>query len=250
MKKYGLIGYPLGHSFSKGYFTEKFRKENIRDCIYENFPIENISDFPLLLEQEPQLTGLNVTIPHKTGVIKYLNDISQEAREICAVNVVKIRRKGTEIHCYGFNSDVYGFTESLKPYLEKQHSAALVLGTGGSSKAVCFGLERMGINVTLVSRQRSEKAISYQDIDRNLLNKTLLIINTTPLGMHPDITNKPGIDYDQLTSRHVLFDLVYNPEITAFLAEGKKRGCVIVGGLKMLELQAEKAWQIWNDEEL
>ncbi|HEX2969225.1 MAG TPA: shikimate dehydrogenase [Bacteroidales bacterium] len=250
MRKYGLIGFPLGHSFSKKYFTEKFQSENIVDCSYENFPIKDIDQLPDLIENEPELVGFNVTVPHKSDVIKYLSYISPEAKEIGAVNVVKVHRNENSYSLSGFNSDVYGFTMSILPWLKSRSGNALILGTGGSSKAVSFALRKIGMNVTLVSRRNSPDGITYNDINSDITEKTDIIVNTTPLGMYPDIEGKPPINYDLLNSTHIIYDLVYNPELTAFLREGQERGCVVVNGLRMLHLQAEKAWEIWNDENL
>ncbi len=250
MRKFGLIGYPLGHSFSRKYFTEKFHNEQITDCLYENYPLTDISQIEGLLINEPDLTGLNVTIPYKTEIIKYLSHISPEANEIGAVNVVKIRRSGEKVELSGFNSDITGIRHSLSPYLNKDIKNALVLGTGGSSKAVCFVLRKLGIEVVLVSRSRSKDSISYSDLDSDLLKKSGLIVNTTPLGMYPNVVTFPDIDYSLLGKDHILFDLVYNPEITEFLRKGSEQGCSIISGLKMLQSQAEKSWEIWNDESL
>jgi shikimate dehydrogenase len=250
MRKFGLIGYPLGHSFSQKYFTGKFRNENIPDCSYENFPLKDINRLNELLKLETDLAGLNVTIPHKSDVIRFLDDISPEAEEVGAVNVIKITRDKKEIILSGFNSDVYGFTQSILPFLKKHTGNALVLGTGGSSRAVCYALAKIGLDVTLVSRKHQPGMITYSDVDDLVMKNTSLIVNTTPLGMFPDTTGKPEIDYNLLTSRHILFDLVYNPEMTAFLKEGQERGCTVIGGLKMLHLQAEKSWEIWNDDNL
>jgi shikimate dehydrogenase len=250
MKKFGLIGYPLGHSFSQKYFTDKFHREHIQGCSYENFPINDINRLIDLLKKEPDLAGLNVTIPHKSDVIRFLDNISPEAAEIGAVNVVKIRHENDRTSLSGFNSDVYGFTESILPQLENNSGNALVLGTGGSSRAVCFALNKIGMRVTLVSRKHKPGLISYYDIDHDLMKKTDLIINTTPLGMYPDIDSKPELDYDLLGPRHILYDLVYNPEQTAFLKEGKERGCITVSGMRMLHLQAERSWEIWNDDSI
>lgn len=250
MRKFGLIGFPLGHSFSQKYFTEKFLVEHIHDCIYQNFPLKDINELPGLLMNEHDLCGLNVTIPHKSDVIRFLDSISPDAGEIGAVNVIKIGRKAGKAHLSGFNSDVYGFTGSIMPYLRNMSGNALVLGTGGSSKAVCYSLRKIGMNVTSVSRRQQPGTITYQDINKELLDKTEVIVNTTPLGMFPDIEGKPELDYDLLGSRHILYDLVYNPELTAFLKEGKAKGCTVVSGLRMLHLQAEKSWEIWNNEDL
>jgi shikimate dehydrogenase len=248
MRKFGLIGYPLGHSFSKKYFAEKFQNEHIADCSYENFPLKNIEELSSLITNETDLCGLNVTIPYKTEVIKFLNSISPEASEIGAVNVIRITRKGGIPGLSGYNSDVTGFTDSLLPYLKKRSGNALVLGTGGSSKAVCFALEKIGMKVTLVSRNAKPGTIAYSGIDENLISSTDLIVNSTPLGMFPNVESKPELNYDLLNERHILYDLVYNPDPTAFLKEGKERGCVTINGYKMLRLQAEKSWEIWNDQ--
>lgn len=248
MRKFGLIGYPLGHSFSQKYFTEKFRAENIPDCSYENFPLKDITRLAELLKIETELVGLNVTIPHKSEVIRFLDEISPEAEEIGAVNVIKVSRAKGKIILSGFNSDVYGFTESILPYLRQHTGNALVLGTGGSSRAVCYALAKIGMKVTLVSRKNQPGMITYSDVDDLILKNTNLIVNTTPLGMFPDTGSKPEIDYNLLTSRHILYDLVYNPELTAFLKEGKERGCTVISGLRMLHLQAERSWVIWNND--
>lgn len=250
MRKFGLIGYPLGHSFSKKYFTDKFHNEHIIDCLYENYPLTDISQVEDLLLNEPELTGLNVTIPYKTDIIKYLSHVSPEADEIGAVNVVKIKKAGEKRELYGFNSDITGIRDSLNPYLNKDLKYALVLGTGGSSKAVCFVLRKFGLKVIPVSRNRNAGTITYSEIDSDLLSESGLIINTTPLGMYPNIDTFPDIDYRLLGKKHILFDLVYNPEITTFLRRGSEQGCSVISGLKMLQSQAERSWEIWNDKNL
>jgi len=250
MRKFGLIGYPLGHSFSRKYFTDKFHNEQITDCLYENFPLTDISQIKGLIMNEPDLNGFNVTIPYKTEIIKYLTNISPEANEIGAVNVVKINRSGVKPELSGFNSDITGIRDSLSTYINKDIKNALVLGTGGSSKAVCFVLRKMGIKVITVSRSRSTDSVSYSDIYSALIKKSGLIVNTTPLGMYPNVETFPEIDYGLLGKEHVLFDLVYNPEITAFLRKGSERGCSVISGLKMLQSQAERSWEIWNDSNL
>lgn len=250
MRKFGLIGFPLGHSFSKKYFTDKFHNEHISDSLYENYPLTHISQINELLKNEPELKGFNVTIPYKTDIIRYLNQISPEASEIGAVNVVKIKRTGEKTELAGFNSDITGIRDSLKLYLKIDNKNALVLGTGGSSKAVCFVLRTMGLKVVLVSRIRKHDTISYSDINSDLINNSALIVNTTPLGMFPNIDTFPDIDYTLLGKEHVLFDLVYNPEITAFLRKGSEQGCSVISGLKMLKSQAERSWEIWNDRNL
>lgn len=247
MRKFGLIGYPLGHSFSKKYFTEKFSRENIRGCYYENYPLTNISQLTDLI-RDRHLEGLNVTIPYKSSVLKFLNKIDPEAKAVGAVNVIKIKRIRDEIELRGFNSDIAGITDSLIPVLNPDINNALVLGTGGSSKAVCYVLSKMNIYYTLVSREKKSSCLTYSEVNAEILGKAQLIINTTPLGMYPETTGKPDLKYDLLTNRHILFDLVYNPEITSFLAMGKEKGCTVLSGIKMLHSQAEKSWEIWNND--
>jgi shikimate dehydrogenase len=246
MRKFGLIGYPLGHSFSKKYFSEKFENENITDCYYENFPLQEIALFRNLILDEPDLAGLNVTIPWKSEIIGFLDTISMEASEIGAVNVIRFSRNGDRLTLHGYNSDVIGIRDSLIPYIKPSLRKAIVLGTGGSSKAVCFVIKKLGIEITHVSRNRSEGKISYADITPSLIEEAGLIVNTTPLGMYPNTDGCPELDYSHLTERHILFDLVYNPEVTTFLRKGSENGCTVISGLKMLHSQAEKAWQIWN----
>ncbi|MDP4222506.1 MAG: shikimate dehydrogenase [Bacteroidota bacterium] len=250
MRKFGLIGYPLGHSFSRQYFTEKFQLENISDCLYNNYQLASITELPGLLYSDPLLEGLNVTIPFKTEVLKYLDKIDPEANQVGAVNVLKIGRKRTEAVISGFNSDIFGIHETLKPVLSRKIQNAIVLGTGGSSRAVCYLLNKINVRYTLISRSLKPGCLTYAGLSSELLGKTQLIVNTTPLGMFPDIDGKPDIRYDLLNEKHVLFDLVYNPEMTAFLKEGKVRGCTVLTGLKMLYAQAERSWEIWNDRNL
>jgi shikimate dehydrogenase len=250
MRKFGLIGFPLGHSFSKKYFTEKFAKENITGCSYENFPIPDLDLFPQLIKDDPELYGLNVTIPYKTAILKYLDNTEPAIDEIGAVNVLKIKRKGEETIITGYNSDVTGIRDSILPLMNDRIKSALILGTGGSSGAVSYALKKLGLKVTLVSRNRKPGAILYEDISEEILKNTDLIVNTTPLGLFPNTTAKPEIDYRKLNKNHILFDLVYNPELTSFLEAGKERGCKIITGLKMLYSQADRSWEIWNDEKL
>jgi len=250
MRKFGLIGYPLGHSFSKKYFTEKFHNEHIIDCSYENYPLTNIDQLQKLINEEAELQGLNVTIPYKSEVIKLLNRLSPEAEEIGAVNVIRITRPEGKVILSGYNSDVTGIRDSLVPYLGDYVKRALVLGSGGSSRAVCYFLKKAGMEFTRVSRIRKEGVFTYSAINAGILKDTYLIINTTPLGMFPDINSKPDIDYSSLGSKHILFDLVYNPEETLFMKMGIQQGCSVISGIKMLHSQAEKAWEIWNDNRL
>jgi shikimate dehydrogenase len=250
MRKFGLIGYPLGHSFSKKYFTEKFQTEHISDCSYENYPLKSLDGLRELITEDDELCGLNVTIPYKSEVIRLLDITETEAEEIGAVNVIKIIRTGNLIKLIGFNSDVTGIRDTLLPFIRENVKNALVLGTGGSSKAVCHVLIKFGLKVDLVSRSRKPGVLSYSDIDDKIIEGTQLIVNTTPLGMFPNIENKPDIDYKRLNSNHILFDLVYNPELTSFLRMGAEQGCRILSGIKMLHSQAEKAWGIWNSDSL
>jgi shikimate dehydrogenase len=258
MKKFGLIGFPLGHSFSKKYFTEKFEKEGLTDYSYELLPLENISDVQELITANPELLGLNVTIPHKIGIMFYLDKVTPEAKAIDAVNCIKIiNQKPVEsfftgeftsmkVRLEGHNTDAFGFEASLKPLLKKHHNKALVLGNGGAARAVSYVLEKLDIDFKIVSRKPGRKQIKYTQVDESLMKDHLLIINTTPLGMSPDISTCPDIPYEKITDRHILYDLVYNPAETEFLKRGKEKGALIKNGEEMLHLQAEKAWEIWN----
>ena len=246
MRKYGLIGYPLGHSFSKKYFSEKFEKEGIDDAVYDNYPLQDIQDFEPLYKGDPELKGLNVTIPHKEAVIPYMDVLSEDARNIGAVNTICLCTKTGRLVIVGHNTDTKGFRLSLEENLTEVPQQALVLGTGGSSKAVVYVLERMDIKVIRVSSSGKEDAISYDDLTDKLVKKSKLIVNTTPLGMHPNENTLPNIPYDSLTTDHLLFDLVYNPVVTRFMQEGRNRGASAVNGYQMLVYQAEGAWEIWN----
>jgi len=250
MRKFGLIGFPLGHSFSEDYFTQKFEREKINDCIYENYPIRSIEELPGIICSNPGLCGLNVTIPYKTAVLRYADCTDPEVKEIGAANVLKIRRDKNITRVSAFNSDIAGIRDTLLPYLEENVRKALILGTGGSSKAVAFTLQKMGIEIQKVSRSKQPDTLTYDEIDSSVIAGTDLIINTSPLGMYPDISSRPALNYDLLNEKHILFDLVYNPEITSFLRMGQERGCRIITGLKMLYSQAERSWEIWNDEKL
>ena len=249
MRKFGLIGYPLGHSFSKKYFTEKFSREHIEDCSYENYPLTNIDQLTDLIK-DTELAGLNVTIPYKTAVIKYIDKMDPESYAIGAVNVIKIRRKNNEAELCGFNSDIMGIRDTIMPVLSRRIKNALVLGTGGSSKAVCYVLKTLSVPYTLISREKKPSCLTYSELSPELMRNSRLIINTTPLGMYPDIESKPELRYEFLCSKHILFDLVYNPGMTAFLKTGQERGCTLLSGLKMLHSQAERSWEIWNDDNL
>jgi len=246
MRKYGLIGFPLGHSFSKKYFTEKFEKEGIDDAVYDNYPLEDIKGFEPLHKGDPELMGLNVTIPYKESVIPFLDVLSEDARNIGAVNTVCLCTKTGRMVKVGHNTDTSGFRRSLEENLTTVPAEALVLGTGGSSKAVVYVLEDMNIKVTRVSSSGKEGAVAYGDLTDKLVRRAKLIVNTTPLGMHPKTDACPDINYDALTTDHLLFDLVYNPVVTKFMQEGRNRGASAVNGYQMLVYQAEDAWEIWN----
>jgi len=245
MKKYGLIGYPLTHSFSKRYFTEKFETEKI-DSAYENFEIDNISKFTEIIINNPELVGLNVTIPYKEQVIPFLDELNESAREIGAVNTVKISLQQEKPVLSGYNTDVYGFRESLKPLLQSHVQQALVLGSGGASLAVCYALTELGIRYQLAGREPNEKKLSYDQLTAEMLKEYPLIINTSPLGTYPDVDRIPPIPLGGIGPGHICYDLVYNPPLTRFLAEAASRGAVTKNGYEMLVLQAEKAWEIWN----
>jgi shikimate dehydrogenase len=248
MRLFGLIGYPLSHSFSAKYFKEKFATEGIPNAEYRLFPLENISEITSLIELQPDLQGFNITIPYKVAILPYLNQISEDAKSVGAVNCVKIERNTSEVKLSGYNTDVYGFKGSLKPFLKPFHKRALVLGTGGASKAVCFTLKELGIEYTLVSRSGNEVSLlNYSKLTDKIINDNLLIINTSPVGTFPDTDKCPDIPYSSLSSNHLLFDLIYNPAETMFLKIGREAGATILNGAKMLELQAEKSWEIWNE---
>lgn len=243
-KLFALLGKNISYSFSRGYFTEKFDLLELRDHQYINFDIDRIQDFPAIFQQyEKEIKGLNVTIPYKETVIDYLDKIDKKAKKIGAVNTIRITKKGK---LKGYNTDEYGFRKSLQPLVKKHHKKALILGTGGASKAVQYALQKLGIDYTFVSRNPTKNQLSYQELSRQVMNDYLLLINCTPLGTYPNVEDCPAIPYHFLTSSHILYDLVYNPEETAFLLKGKERGATTKNGMEMLELQAEKAWKIWN----
>ena len=245
MKKFGIIGYPLGHSFSPGYFNEKFQNEGI-DAIYEKYELPVITDLQAIIDYTQDLCGFNVTIPYKEKVMSYLDVISPEARAIGAVNVVKVTNKDGKKHLEGYNSDLIGFTRSIQPLLEAHHKKALVLRTGGASKAVMYGLHKLGIETMLVSRYQKNNTIQYEQIDEEVMKEYTVIVNCTPCGMAPHFDECPAIPYCHITPKHLLFDLIYNPDETLFLKNGREQGAVTKNGLEMLLLQAEGAWEIWN----
>lgn len=242
MPQFGLIGFPLSHSFSQKFFTEKFENLNLRDHHYELFPIEEIIQFNALFAEHRDLKGLNVTIPYKVSVIPFLDELDETAKKIGAVNTI-LKTSGKLV---GYNTDAYGFEMSLKPLLQPNHYKALILGNGGASKAVQYVLEKLGIEYLIVSRKPSSGELSYDELNENVLKTFFLIINTTPLGMYPNIDQCPQLPYEYLTPEHFLYDLVYNPLKTMFLQQGEKKDCIIQNGLTMLKMQAEKAWTIWN----
>lgn len=242
MDTYGLIGYPLGHSFSRKFFTEKFEKERI-DAQYLNFEIPSIKEFPDIIKNNPTLRGLNVTIPYKQQVMQYLDDISEEAKAIGAVNVVKVAKEGLT----GYNSDVIGFVNSIKPLLKPHHKKALILGTGGASKAIRYGLEeKLGMETLFVSRTSRENMITYNDITKDLLQDYTVIVNCSPVGMFPKVDECPALPYEAMNENHLLYDLVYNPLETLFMKKGAAQGATVKNGLEMLHLQAIASWEFWT----
>ena len=248
MRQFGLIGYPLSHSFSQGFFAKKFLNENIKDAHYANFPIASISEFNALWQQQ-DLEGLNVTIPYKKEVIPFIQYPSSVVQKINACNC--IRKFNNEL--YGYNTDVIGFEKSLLPLLKPHHSQALILGTGGAAAAVEFVLQKLSIAYQLVSRTKKENAsifnaavVHYSDLNSDTIRQHTLIINTSPIGMYPNVTEAPSIAYEGIGTHHYLYDLVYNPAETLFLSKGKEKGAAVKNGLDMLHIQAEESWAIWN----
>ncbi len=245
MKTYGLIGFPLGHSFSARYFAEKFKREGI-DAEYCNFEMQSPDALRHLIE-EKNICGLNVTIPHKQAVLPLLDELSPEANEIGAVNVIRIERKNGNIKLVGYNSDVIGFTESIRPLLHPEQRSALVLGTGGASLAIVHGLKQLGITSHYVSRKARSGAFTYDNLTSEIIEEHKIIVNCSPVGMFPHTEEAPAIPYSALGSEHLLYDLVYNPETTRFMLLGEEKGAVVKNGLEMLHLQAEAAWKFWNE---
>lgn len=241
MKQYGLIGFPLSHSFSKKYFEEKFTREGIAGCAYELYPLQSINEFPGLLSIQQDLCGLNVTVPYKEAILPYLHRLSDEATEIGAVNCIKVENGKLT----GYNTDAFGFRHSLQSFLPNSPQQVFVVGTGGSSKAVIYVLQQLQLPYVVVSRNPKQNEINYSAIAQKIQQQNLFI-NTTPLGMFPETDNCPDIPYALLTAHDALFDLIYNPSETLFLQKGKQQGCRIKNGLEMLELQAEESWRIWN----
>lgn len=245
MDKYGLIGYPLGHSFSKGYFNEKFESEGI-DAEYSNFEISSIEALNAIIAANPNLKGFNVTIPYKQQVIPFLKEMSNEAKAIGAVNVVKVTRKGNNVTLKGYNSDCIGFSRSIEPMLAPYHKKALILGTGGASKAVKYALENLGLETKYVSRTVKDGCFTYNELTPATLHEYNVIVNCTPLGMYPNIEQCPQIPYEALDNTNLLYDLIYNPDQTLFLKKGKEQGAQTKNGLEMLLLQAFASWEFWQ----
>ena len=248
MKTYGLIGRKLGHSFSRNFFTEKFTRENLADHEYVNFELDTIDEFPALFEQGKDICGLNCTIPYKQQIMSFLDEIDAEAAQIGAVNTVKIIHQNGRRILKGFNTDLYGFEHSLRPMLEARHQKALILGTGGASKAIRFLFDKMGIDyLSATTRtEHGEKEIGYNQLTNEVMNEHLIIVNATPLGTFPQVNTCPDIPYPLITGDHILYDLVYNPAETLFLKNGQKQGAKTKNGLEMLHLQALRSWEIWN----
>ncbi|MCF7561652.1 shikimate dehydrogenase [Sabulilitoribacter multivorans] len=244
MNKLGLLGKNISYSFSRSYFKKKFEVEHINNTTYENFDIESIDLFPLIIKNTENLKGLNVTIPYKEAIIPYLDKVNKKAKAIGAVNTIKITKKGK---LTGYNTDCYGFKNTIKPFLKAHHKNALILGTGGASKAIAYTFNELGINFKYVSRNLSKGvSFTYETLSEMDIKNHQIIVNCTPLGTFPNIDDCPDIPYNAIGSHHILFDLIYNPEETKFLSYGKEKKATVINGLNMLKLQAEKAWSIWN----
>lgn len=244
MNIFGLVGKDIDYSFSREYFTAKFQAANIQNCIYKNFDIPQITYFPQIIKKNKGLIGLNVTIPYKEEVIPYLDDLSLTAEEIRAVNTIKVTAQG---QLKGYNTDAYGFEQSIKPLLKPHHTSALILGRGGASKAVAWVFKRLGIAYIYVSRTPAPGQLSYVDINQEVLKEFTIVVNCTPLGTFPDIDKKPEFNYNLFSDKHIAFDLVYNPIQTKFLTLAKQNGAMIKNGYDMLVFQAERAWEIWSE---
>lgn len=242
MRKFGLVGKNISYSFSEGFFSEKFNEENI-DASYRNFDLDSITDLKEVLEKNPEVEGLNVTIPYKEAILPFLDDIDPDAENIKAVNTIKVSEGG---RLKGYNTDFIGFAESLKPHLQEHHKKALILGTGGASKAINYALDKMGIEAAFVSRTADEHMYSYEELDELVLREYQLIINCTPIGTYPNVSDCPDVPIGAINSQHLVFDLIYNPPVTRLMELSKVRGATVLNGLKMLEIQADEAWKIWN----
>lgn len=242
--KFGLLGKNISYSFSRKYFSDKFLELGLKDFKYFNFDIPEIEEFPFLLyHREDEFKGLNVTIPYKESVMKYLDEINIDAQKIGAVNTIKVNDDNRLV---GYNTDFYGFQKSIQPLLKEHHQKALILGTGGASKAIAYAFNKMNISYKFVSRKVSENALLYSMLNEQIMEEYTVIVNSTPIGTHPNIDESPKIPYHFISNKHLLFDLIYNPDETKFLNEGRIRGAIIKNGLEMLHLQAEKSWEIWN----
>jgi len=247
MRKFGLIGKSLLHSRSKEYFLQKFTREHLSDCVYENYQLDDLKDIRKLILNEPDLFGLNITTPYKVEIMKYMEDIIRVANVIGAVNCIKISRKGTEIKLSGYNTDAPAFRDTLKPLLRQDHTTALVLGTGGAAKAVCHALKDLNIDYTMVSRNEKPAVLTYDALTSQTIADHKIIINATPVGMFPYEDQCPPLPYKYLTSKHLLYDLIYNPEETLFLKKGREADAEVKNGMEMLNLQAEMSWEVWNE---
>lgn len=242
--KFGLLGKDISYSFSRKYFSEKFEKMGLDNLKYFNFDIPEIEEFPFLLyHKEEEFRGMNVTIPYKQAVMRYLDEIDDDAKEIGAVNTIKVTDDNRLV---GYNTDVYGFKSSIEPLLKSQHKKALILGTGGASKAVAYAFKKLNIEYKFVSRSAGENRFMYSDLNEEIMNEFTIIVNCSPVGTHPNIEESPNLPYEFINDQHLLFDLIYNPSVSKYLSEGRKRGAIIKNGYQMLELQAEKSWEIWN----
>lgn len=239
---FGLVGRNIAYSFSRGYFKKKFNELGLLHHVYENFDLQEVCEFPSIFTSTQNIKGLNVTIPYKEEIIPFLDELDESANIIGAVNTIRISKDGLK----GFNTDAYGFQKSIEPHLKDHHRKALILGTGGASKAIAFVLDRLGIEFSFVSRSGKKDGFTYDDLTDNIIKEHTLIINCSPVGTFPNIEEKPALPYREIGRQHLLFDLIYNPSETAFLIAGKANGAAICNGLRMLELQAEKAWEIWN----
>ena len=242
---YGLLGYPLGHSFSRNYFNNKFEAEDI-DAEYINFEIPDINMLMEVISEYYNLNGLNVTIPYKEQVIPFLDELDEDAANIGAVNVIKIIHKNNDLILKGYNSDVVGFCDSISPLIKPHMKKALILGTGGAAKAVCYGLKKLGIESQFVSRKKTENTITYPELNKDIIDEHHIIVNTTPLGMYPNVDDCPDIPYELLTEKHLCYDLLYNPDETLFMKNAKGYGATVKNGLEMLLLQAFVSYEIWN----
>jgi len=248
MEKYGLIGFPLGHSFSISYFNQKFQDEGI-DAVYENYEIPTIDALPEVLDSNPNLRGLNVTIPYKEKVLPFLDSVSPEARAIGAVNVIRVTHQGNQVKLRGYNSDVIGFTQSIEPMIDKKcHKKALILGTGGASKAIDYGLRHLGLETVFVSRYERPGTIQYGTITPEVVREYNVIINCTPLGMYPKTEECPALPYEAMDQHTILYDLIYNPDETLFMKRGAEYGAQTKNGLEMLLLQAFSSWEFWHEK--